>query len=393
MEEPTAGLVRSRPQVEVVRANDAHDSALAEFYRAVWDRDATEESVRSGRKQAAAANPVERGAESPRFVFLRDGQVLGHIGTIPARFWNGAEECAGAWFKGFMVLPEHRNGPVGFTVLKEAIRQSGISAVLTVALPSRRLFAALGFVDHGPVPNHLLVLRPGKVLGALDVAALGMGDSASGVGRLVRLAQRLRLAHATGVVAGVGFALWKGLRGFGARRATIHTGASVATPDEITALWLRARESLAAAQVRDADYLIWRFAAPPADTYEFAAVRERGALAGIAVVRRPREDGDPRLRGIKVATLSDILFDPTRPDIGMATLRAAEHIARRMGADAMLCTASHAVLAAALRRRAFVRLSGNVHFMLRDPGNEKKWPVELERWWITRGDAESDGVF
>ena len=375
------------PRIEVLCAGDSHVPALAEFYRAVWDPEATTEGVRAARAKAAAANPFEPGRCSPCFLFMRDGEAIGHIGSIPAKFWNGTSEHRASWFNGFMVLPEHRNGPVGYAVLKEALRDAALSAVLTVAPPSKRLFGAMGFVDRGPVPNYLLILRPGAVLAAVDVDALGLRGA---VPRLVRLARRLGFAHLS-FLAQFGLALWKAIGGRGCRGATFSVGLGSATPDEITGLWRRVREQIGAAHVRDAAYLRWRFASSDHDLYEIVMVRERGSLVALAVVRPPRDQGDERLRGIRVATLTDILFAPDRPDVGITTVGAAERIARRLGADALLCTASHRALSAVLQRRGFLRFAGNAHFMMRDTLKQRGWPASLSEWWITRGDAEADG--
>jgi hypothetical protein len=70
---------------------------------------------------------------------------------------------------------------------------------------------------------------------------------------------------------------------------------------------------------------------------------------------------------------------------------AAERIARDHDADALLCTASHHTLRPMLRRRAFLPVGGNVHFMIRDPAPQP--PRPLPEWWLTRGDSSADEVF
>ena len=161
MTQPTANGAppQHKPRIEVIRVGEEHAEALAEFFRAVWSSESTADSILADRKRAAAVNPVQPGADVPAFAFLSDGKVLGYIGTIPSRLWDGVEEHAAHWFKGFMVLPESRGGPVGHAVLKEAIRQLGLLGVMTVALPSRRLFTALGFHDVGPIGHTVFVMR------------------------------------------------------------------------------------------------------------------------------------------------------------------------------------------------------------------------------------------
>jgi hypothetical protein len=94
-----------------------------------------------------------------------------------------------------------------------------------------------------------------------------------------------------------------------------------------------------------------------------------------------------------VATISDIVFPPERADLGLALLGGVEREARAAGADAILCTTCHGTLAQLLRRQAYIRLPGNVHFLLRDTTGAARWPPDLSGWWLTRGDGESDEVF
>jgi hypothetical protein len=148
--------------------------------------------------------------------------------------------------------------------------------------------------------------------------------------------------------------------------------------------------------VRNGSFLSWRYDAPAGTAYEAVAVRERTGekrLVAIAVVRRWRDNSDQRLRGIRLATLSDILFRADEPLAGLAALAGAERMARRMGADAILCSAAHPALTSALRRRAYLRAPGNVHLMLRDPTQAAALPQQVDSWWVTRGDASSDDVF
>lgn len=379
-----------KPRIEVVRVADVHAEALAEFFRAVWSRDATADSIRADRARAAAANPVEPGTDIPAFVFLADAKVLGYISTIPTRLWNGSAEHPAHWFIGFMVLPEHRGGPVGHAVLKEAIRQLGLTAVMTVALPSRRLFKALGFHDFGPIANHVTLLRPARVLRVLDLNALGISAVPGWAIRALGVAQRTGLATIAGVTAAGALGIW---RAVGGSTGNVRTAHGMPATAELDSLWTSVREYLSAAPVRDGAYIHWRYGASQADAYVVITAREGESLAGIAAVRRPRAEGDARLRGIKVATLSDILFSPERRDVGLSLLAAAERSARAMGADAMLCTASHPAITSLLPPRAYVELAGNVHFLVRDLKNAHGLPQALPDWWLMRGDASSDEVF
>jgi GNAT superfamily N-acetyltransferase len=381
------------PSVEVTRITGDISDAVAEFYRKVWTDNATPESVRLAFAEAARSNPAVPGADVPAVAYLRDSEVVGYLGTIPVKFWNGREETAGHWLKGFMVLPEYQNGPVGFAVLKEMLKHIDVAGTMSVAPPARRLFKAVGFLECGVIPNYVSLLRAGRVARSIDIANLGLGLP-NWLHRSARVAQSAGLAWVTGAMAGMGFRAWRAVRGSSIRMSSDLSGA-LPSRSALDDLWARARRDIVAGAVRDGTFLSWRYQARAGGVYEAVAVYERANkrnLVAIAVVRRWGDTSDPRLRGIKVATLADILFCPDKPAAGVAALAGAERLARRMGADAILCSASHPAITRALRRRAYLRLPGNVHLMVRDPTGILRLPLAIDVWWVMRGDGNSDGA-
>src|SRR3989442_10669176 len=102
---------------------EAHAGAVAEFFRAVWDSAATAESVWRGLQTAAERNPFFPGQHVQTVLFLSDERVVGYATSIPVSVWGACEERRAEWIKGLIVIPEHRNGPVGFKLVKELLRR------------------------------------------------------------------------------------------------------------------------------------------------------------------------------------------------------------------------------------------------------------------------------
>jgi len=46
-----------------------------------------------------------------------------------------------------------------------------------------------------------------------------------------------------------------------------------------------------------------------------------------------------------------------------------------------------------LRRRGFVRFSGNLHLLVRDATGALPGATTLAEWWVLRGDMKADNVF
>jgi len=379
-------------RVAITRFEPRHLGPLVDFYRDIWDPSATDESVARARALEAARNPGAPGEEIPTWLFLRAGQVIGHLTTIPVRLWaNGADRLA-HWLSGFMVRPEQRNGPVGFLMLREAVKQLEITLSLTVMPASRRLFKSVGFTELGVIPNHVRPLRAGRILAKLDLGALGLSAMPSIARWGTRVAHLPGVAPLAGLVGQSAVDAWSAARLPSARRLQMQVSAPLESA-ALDRLWRSVRDRLPRAAVRNGAYMAWRYDVSPAGGYRAAIVYDGTEPVGAAVVRAPRSHGDPRLRGIAVATLSDLVVDPTRRDIILTLLRGAEQIARDLGADALLCSMAYGALRPLLRRRGYARLPGNLYFLVRDSQGVIPGSSTLEDWWVTRGDMNADVVF
>lgn len=374
--------------VGVVRAGDEHAEALAEFYRKVWDPDATAAQVANARANAARVNPACPGEPPPTWLVLQDGQAIAHVTTIPIRLWLKGSDVAAYWIKGLWVLPEFQRSSAGFLLLRAAGALTSPALALVHEPAAIRLFQAVGYTDLGALPNRMRILRAGSLLAHIDVeaagAAAGLSPRLRAVARLVKPAAPL-----LGPFVGLGNALWSAIRTGSLAGLTIEE-AEAFDESEVTGLWGAAREEIPAGPSRDVAQLAVRY---PAKAYVYVMVRAKGKLVGLAIVKRPTESGDPRLRGVRISSLSDVVYAPSDDRVGLALLRGAERAARRLEADALLCSASIAPFNALLRRRVYLPLAATLHVLARIPGQKEADPRELGQWWVTRGDSEADGAF
>ncbi len=372
-----------------MRVDKRHTKLLAEFIRQTWDPEATEEQVLHARQRAARENPAAAGEEAPTFLFVSGDQPLGHVTTIPIRLWLRGHTLRAHWVKGLMVAPAHRDGPVGFLLLKEAQQHLDLALAMVVERVPIRLFEALGFQDLGALPNYLRLLEPAKVLRRLDPSALDLHGIRKGLARAVRYAQRAGLATTVGWGLGGLTRLWTTAGGAVRLRSELRDE----LPPDADEIWAQMSKTLSASLVRDAAYLDWRYAPGDAGYYRSVLVFDASLPRALAVVRRPSEDGDPRLKGIRIAVLSELLFPMNRPEIGLAALAAAEDLARELGADALLFSGSHGCLRPLLRKRAYIPVPGNVHVLVRGLPSHLQPVPDLHDWWLTRGDSNADESF
>lgn len=382
----------SQDRAFVTRFNPAYLEELADFYRDNWGSTVTPEQLARGRAEDARHNLVAAGEEFPTYLFVQRNRMLGHLTTIPVRLRAGGVERPAYWFIGFMVRPEHRNGPIGFGLLKRAVAELELTLSLTVQQTTVRLLTAVGFRHIGVLPNYARLIRPDRVLAQIDLDALGITGLPGPLRRMVRLMRFRAASVVAGLAARTALAAWTTINGSPGRGFVGCN--SIALPDtRLDALWYDCRDVVGCVGVRDAAYLSWRYGTSSTGDYRTVMVSEGNVLRGIAIVRVPRVEGDPRLGGIRVATLSDLLYDPARTRVGLALVAEAERVAGLLDADVLLVSASHRAHAPLLRRRGFVRFGGNLHLLVRDATGALPGATTLDEWWVLRGDMKADNVF
>lgn len=367
----------------MVAAADEHADAMAAFFRRVWRDEASAAQVRASRERMRS-NPVRPGEPYPTHLVLAGDDVVAYLSTLPTRFWIRGRVVPGWWAKGLMVLPEYRNGPLGALLVRELAKREPVLGSLAVNPPALRLFQAAGLTRVGPLGNRLIVLRPGNVLRRLDTGALPLDGLAGGIGRMLRIALKpgFRQVAAVGAdLGGLALGLLRGDRG----------RVSAELPEDVDRLWERVRGGMAAGVVRDREHFARRFGAPSEAPYVYVTVAGPNELLGLGVVRAPRSDGDPRLKGIRVAVLSEAIFPLESPESGRRLLACAERAALELGADALLASGTHRAFDRVVARRPTVDVPANVQLLLRVPGIDSLPPIG--DWWLTRGDGDADGVF
>jgi hypothetical protein len=376
--------------LRVRRLGVADADSIAEFLRAAgWEPEATPESVRETLRTAAAANPFEPGVGPPLVGVFVGSRLAAYLTSIPTRFWNGTESVPGHWLKGFWVLEPYRNGPVGYLLLKEMLKHVGLAASMPAALVPRRLSAALGMRDLGAVRNYIAPLRSARILRKLDFEryfsrlpiALSLG---------ARIAKTPAGAYTLGALVTLGVSALRLPSVLSGR--SLRSELSEKLPEEaaLDALWARAQGVLRSAAVRSGAYLRWRYQADSNGRYVFASVWRGRGLTGLAVLQRPERLDDPRIAGLGIGSVVDLVLDPQCPGALPAALGVARHWARSADYDALLVTASHRGLRGPLLRAGYIPTPGNIHVMLREPGAQQQLSADLNDWMVTRGDAWSD---
>jgi hypothetical protein len=375
-------------RVSVLSAADR--PALRVFYRAAWGSgDSPEEQP----DETGTGTACPFTSTPPPLVGVYSGtELIGYLGSIPTQLWDGERHVPAHWLKGLMVLEQYRNGPIGYQLVKEMMKQVGVAGVMTVAPAARRLFQAVGFKDLGAVLNYITIIRPGRVLRALDVQRLGLTRLPRPLQALLNIARWPPAAWIGGHIGSAGLRLLDGANALRSLGVRTRLTAAPPPPAEIDAIWDRLRPQLSLAPSRSGAYIHWRYTGGRPGRYEFIEVRRGGVLAALLVVRKPERLDDPRLAGLRLGLVVDLVLDPTDRPASTAAILAARQWGRQGGCDALLLTLSHLGVGRLVKPLGFVKIPGNVHFMLRAPAGALSAPPDTGRSWLTRGDAWGDDI-
>jgi hypothetical protein len=372
------------------RLGESDADAIAQFMRtAGWDANATTGGVGEWLRKSAAQNPFEPGAEPPVVGVFIGPLLVACLTSIPTRIWNGKELATAHWLKGFWVLDQYRDGLIGFLLLKEMLKHVGLAVSMPAALLPRRLSVALGMLDLGAVRNYIEPLRIARILRRLDPKLLELNGVPKPASIALKLAKITPVAYAADALMTLGLTALRLPSALTGRTLTKQLGGRLPTKADLDSLWARARAATGCCATRSGAYLHWRYERGE-DRYWFASCWRGTELVALAVVQHPERLDDPRLAGLVVGSVVDLVLDPSCPAALPCVLGVARRWARSLKYDALLLTMSSLKLRAPARRAGYIPMPGNVHLMLRDPGDKHGLSPKLDDWMVTRGDAWSD---
>ena len=352
--------------------------ACDRFIQRTWPQDPDRDS--------AGGSGDRAGAPSPRVLFLKDQEVIGHVATNPVRLAVAGQLEDAAWAVGLVVVAEHRNGPVAPLLVKKLNETVDIGLTLHVEEAALRVFKGVGWRHLGVIPQYVRVLNAGTFVRTF---ARRGGQFLTGCNARVWRA----LTPVSGPVAALVSVAFAGHAAVGALRRRRATGVTVveerAFDPSYTELAERVKRKLGVWVFRDEHYLAARYGRCMA-AYRLLACRRGGRLLGYVMVKVRQFIGDPRMGNIHMGTLVDCVFDPEEPTVLDALLQAVVARCRREQIDVVFCTASLRALGQRLRRHGFIPMAGTLNAAFHDRTGALADNPPLESWHLMRGDSDAD---
>jgi hypothetical protein len=333
--------------------------------------------------------PGERGEAkptSPRVLFLKGDEVIGHVATVPIRLAVAGRLLDASWAVGLMVVPEHRSGPVAPLLMKKLNQAVEIGLTLHVEEAALRVFKGVGWRHIGVIPQYVRVLNARTFVRTF--AHRGEHFRSGCCSRFWTA-----LTRASGPVAALVGIAFAGLAVVGAVRRRRAPGATVVEErgfePSYTSLGDRVKSKFAVWVFRDEPYLTARYGRRMG-AYRLLACGRQGRLLGYCIVKLRQVDNDPRMGDIRMGTIVDSVFDPDEPEVLDSLLQSAVALCRREGIDVVFCSASLREIGRRLRYHAFVPMPGTLNVAFHDRTRTIGEQFPLESWHLMRGDSDAD---
>jgi len=375
--------------------DERYADAYQKFCQTVWPRARTAMSRHEGIEESPSAGSSPNRHPAPIFLFLKDGEVVGHVASSPIHLWWGGKEIEAHWIVGFMVLPQYRNGLVGPLLIKEVNRVLDCALSLHVEPPVLRILRGFRWIHVGVLPQYCRVLNAREFVKNLQMGAVGVTKTRTNL--WASILASLMGSTLCRVVGHVGVAIGQRLLA-GAMFCVRERSEKVTVTEEqgfdssFTDLWNRVKHQYRATVVRDQAHLGARFGRKM-NRYRLLVCRQDGKLKGYCVLKLKRFSCDPRMGSMTIGTIVDCLYDLEAPAVLQAFLESAIDRFTQDGAHVAFCTASLPAIRRMLLRNAFVSIPGNLNFALHMRTLGQAGEIGLGSWHLMRGDSDTDQNF
>lgn len=259
----------------------------------------------------------------PAWVATRGRDVVGHFGLIPATALVDGRQVDVAWGRDFFVDASVRGQGVGSRLVETAVRAAGIVLVAGLNPPATRAYKRVGFVECGPIPFYVNVIRP-----------------AAFAPRVASDKLPLWAARAASEAA----ALWGRRRSGRTRRVRT----ADAFDDRFDAWWSRVERERGCVIRRTSATMNWRYRQNPSHTYVVLELERAGLLRGVAVVRSGVS------RGLPAGLLVELLVEPGDREGAEELIAAARNHLEDASPVFLRCHTSGRESRAALVRAGFL---------------------------------------
>ncbi|MEW6585279.1 MAG: GNAT family N-acetyltransferase [Nitrospirota bacterium] len=355
----------SEPIFRKYRTGD--EWGLTLLAKAVWGSDYSEEYWR----WKYVDNPAR---DNHSYVAECRGEIVGFSGCIPWKIGVSGKEAIGAQMTDMMVHPEWRRKDIYFPlnrcVLEEIKRYADLQYGFTNPSSFRIYKKRFKYDGFSPVKMQKVVNT--RLLVWQGIRKLKPAD----VKRVISVVPRT-IAYMAGTSSGR----------FGHAGKKVEIKRLQHFDDRFDEFWIRVRQDLKIATIRDRRYLDWRYLKNPERRYTILSAEQGGVLAGFAVLRSEETEG--MMRGMVV----DFLVAPAYEDSAVSLLEESLKFFRDENAALvnLWISSEHNDIFKLLAAKGFsAKQVQEVIVLLKSftPNIESAFLRDPANWYLTMGDCE-----
>lgn len=315
-------------------------------------------------------------------VGVRDGKIVGQIGSIPVTMKAGTNEVTTSQVVDILVAEGSRRGGTFFRLERvardEEAKWSSFHYAFSIKNTFKIAVRTLGFHPVSPIFRMVKILNSTPYFETRIKAGILLRAITIITNRILRVVDSFR-----------------GIR----IPSDVHIEESNSFDTRFDDLWERGKHQYEIMVARTSDYLNWRYASHPTVRYTTYAAFQSGQLKGyIVLCMRKKGEASGTVVEVDVDTnrgfVSDLFVEPgeEQEKIIKALLAKAIGHFRQEGADAVACwVLKHMELCKTLHSLGFVERETPHDLIVRtaDPNNyTNDYLREATRWYIMRGDSD-----
>ena len=375
--------------MEIVFYEDKHLEQIVEFIKKVWDKNYSKEKFLKERHHNLTHNPYGEQGGLPITLAIEDNQIVGHLARIPCGFWLNGNEILGYWLAGIHVLPEFRGKGLGKNLPRKIIENVSIVTGFFVVEASLKIWQHLGWTVVGKIPEYLKFIQPSNFILKVDFAGLAIVPN--WIKKLFKFSGKIGR-----VIIAVPFSLViKVINLINEVNIKEQGTGSVRIVEEfderLDKLWEKNKSFIKNCQVRKADYLNWMFKTEygwKKFVYEIDS-----EVLGYAVVTTKSFEKGERLANIQVTSIIDLFWDFQNVNVLRILLARIEQYALDQNSEVLICSINNQDAQNILKKHTFMKIPSSVFFAYYSAFDEirKNISVDLNDWFLTRGDADAAG--
>ena len=376
--------------MEVTYYNDHYFEKLLDFYKRIWDPDLNEEKLNHRFRVEYPRNPYFHEGGFPIALLIVDDQIVCHTIGTPCRLWAHNSERPMHWLSGLYLLPEFRGQGYGNLIPISLTKTFPIVSGLAVIAPSVRIHQKLGWTIVGKIPEYIKILKPKLFLLHIDLTKLkNMPRVLKRFAAIYELFKKsFFLSFASGFID-----LYYRFLDKKAYKPSGYKNVSLMPVDDfdhrVDALWDKSKRLIRFAQVRSSKYLNWYFASDKGWIKLLLSID--GVIEGYAIISVKSFGDQDQLPGQKVASVIDMLWNFSKPDILAVFIRQIEAYLRQLDVYFMIFSIHHISARKIFIDQGYLPIPSTMHLMINSSLPDVNLSNNKDDWFFTRGDGDAAG--